>query len=355
MRRDEVNKMFIDSSKKRKVIAMYVCVIVLLSLIFIYFAGIFFSKTKNEYVKYVEDSNIDYKVYLKENDFFEKNYADSEKQYIASLIDYIDANFKYSIDTGNKNIDFSYSYYVDAVVDVKEKTTNKSLYSYTDVLSKTKVAYSDKDSRIDIDKNIKIDYNKYNDLIKKFVSIYSLGDTESTLTVNLHVKTIGSCQEFSEEKNNDSVVSLIIPLTTKTIAIDLSNDLAESSDSILLCNKKYNDFIFLISPIIFLLLDIFAINLLCVYISNHRSSYDKYKIELKKIVTNYHSYIQKINTRFDFKKYRVVEVDSFNDMLEIRDSLQQPILMLENQEQTGTEFIIPTNTDLLYVFEISEK
>ena len=81
MRRDEVNKMFIDSSKKRKVIAMYVCVIVLLSLIFIYFAGIFFSKTKNEYVKYVEDSNIDYKVYLKENDFFEKNYADSEKQY----------------------------------------------------------------------------------------------------------------------------------------------------------------------------------------------------------------------------------------------------------------------------------
>ena len=139
------------------------------------------------------------------------------------------------------------------------------------------------------------------------------------------------------------------------MAVDINDDLVESNDSILICDKKYNDFMYLIPPVVMLLLDIFAINLLCVYISNHRSSNDKYRIELKKIVSNYHSYIQRINTRFDLDKYKVVEVDSFNDMLEIRDSLQQPILMLENQEKNGTEFIIPTNTDLLYVFAISEK
>ena len=355
MRKDEVNKMFKDSAKKKSIIFIYLCVIVLLTILFIYFTGIFFSKTKNEYVKYVEDSNIDYKVYLKENEFFEKKYAESEKQYIASLIDYIDANFRYSIDVGKKNIDFSYSYYIDAVVDVKERNTNKSLYSFTDTLSDTKVGISDGKTRIDINSNVKIDYNKYNNIINKFVNTYSLGNTDSTVTINLHVKTIGSCQEFAEEKNNDSVVSLVIPLTTRTIAIDLTNDLAESNDSILLCNKKYNDFMYLIPPVVLLLVDIFVINLLCIYIANHRSSNDKYRIELKKIVSNYHSYIQRINTKFDFEKYRVVEVDSFNDMLEIRDALQQPILMLENQEQTGTEFLIPTNTDLLYVFALSEK
>ena len=355
MRRDEVKKMFEDSANNKRNIAIYICVIVLLSLAFIYFSVLFFHKTKHEYVNYVESSNIDYKVYLKDNDFYEKKYADKEKQYIASLIDYIDANFNYSIDTGKKNIDFSYSYYIDAVVDVREKNTNKSIYSYTDTLTENKIGYSEKENHININKSVKVDYNKYNNVIRKFVSTYSLSDTVSTLTINLHVKTIGSCQEFAEEKNNDSVVSLVMPLTTRTIAIDLTNDLAESNDNILLCNKKYNDFVYLIPPVMFLLFDIFVINLLCIYISNHRSPYDKYKIELKKIVTNYHSYIQKINTRFDLKKYRVVEVDSFNDLLEIRDALQQPILMLENQEQTGTEFIIPTNTDLLYVFAISEK
>ena len=355
MRKDEVNKMFKDSARKKSIITIYICVIVLLTLIFIYFTGIFFRKTKNKYVEYVENSNIDYKVYLKENEFFDKKYAENERQYIASLIDYIDANFNYTIDTGKKNIDFTYSYYIEAFVDVKDKNTNKSLYNYNDTLVKTKVGYSNNESNININENIKIDYNKYNDKIKKFVNTYSLGNIESTLTVNLHVKTIGSCQEFSEEKSNDSVVSLVIPLTTKTMAVDINDDLVESNDSILICDKKYNDFMYLIPPVVMLLLDIFAINLLCVYISNHRSSNDKYRIELKKIVSNYHSYIQRINTRFDLDKYKVVEVDSFNDMLEIRDSLQQPILMLENQEKNGTEFIIPTNTDLLYVFAISEK
>ena len=39
-------------------------------------------------------------------------------------------------------------------------------------------------------------------------------------------------------------------------------------------------------------------------------------------------------------------------MLYIRDTLQSPILMSENQDRTCTQFLIPTNTKLLYVFEI---
>jgi hypothetical protein len=42
----------------------------------------------------------------------------------------------------------------------------------------------------------------------------------------------------------------------------------------------------------------------------------------------------------------------FMDMLELRDTLQSPILMNENEDKTCTRFIIPTNTKILYVYEI---
>ena len=39
-------------------------------------------------------------------------------------------------------------------------------------------------------------------------------------------------------------------------------------------------------------------------------------------------------------------------MLGIRDTIQSPILMTENRDETMTRFLIPTNTKILYVFEI---
>ena len=39
-------------------------------------------------------------------------------------------------------------------------------------------------------------------------------------------------------------------------------------------------------------------------------------------------------------------------MLSIRDTIQSPILMSENKDQTKTQFVIPTNTQILYTFEI---
>jgi len=56
-----------------------------------------------------ESSNLDYKVYLKENDFYDTPYLTKDMAYIASLIDTINIDFNYlfSIDTIS-NMDFSY-------------------------------------------------------------------------------------------------------------------------------------------------------------------------------------------------------------------------------------------------------
>ena len=78
----------------------------------------------------------------------------------------------------------------------------------------------------------------------------------------------------------------------------------------------------------------------------------KAEIELKKILNEYHTYIQKVNNTFDLKGYQLVVIDTFDDMLEIRETLSQPILMVENKEKTGTYFIIPSTTKLLYTYTL---
>jgi hypothetical protein len=55
---------------------------------------------------------------------------------------------------------------------------------------------------------------------------------------------------------------------------------------------------------------------------------------------------------FDTHGYQRILVDTFDEMLEIRDTIQAPILMFENEDKTCAKFIIPTDSKLLYLYEI---
>ena len=52
-----------------------------------------FMLNKNEYNGYKEKANVNYKVNLKENDFYSENYLDEKSTVIASLIKDIDVDF----------------------------------------------------------------------------------------------------------------------------------------------------------------------------------------------------------------------------------------------------------------------
>ena len=65
---------------------------------------------KEEYINYAETSVLDYKVYLKQNDFYQEKYLEKGMLYVASLIDHIDIDFLYNFNIDEKvNLDFKYS------------------------------------------------------------------------------------------------------------------------------------------------------------------------------------------------------------------------------------------------------
>lgn len=352
MKKEQVNAILLEQKRKRKITSYLFLIIIIiicsLSLLFLYF-----SKTKDYYVSYKEASNLDYKVYLKENDFFETNYVEENKQYIASLIDHINANFNYKLSIENMAIDYQYQYRIEAFVNVLDNGTKSSIFSKKIDLVPEKLMYSHKESTVEINENINIDYNYYNDLIKKFITVYELNETTSTLEINMYVRVLGNCEDIEDAETNN-VITLSIPLTTKTVGIDMNyNVLGDNATNVMICNDNDSSvIIYLILSILIFIVGIILIVVLIKYVVKSRTAETIYHRELRKILNNYKSYIQKINNELDLRGYKVLVVDTFTDMLEIRDTIQEPILMIENKQKTGVFFLIPSKTKILYTYSI---
>lgn len=352
MKKNQVDAILVNQTKRRNKVLALTCIIIVFFIFSISFFLMYLKKNQVQYIKYDETSNIDYKVLLKENNFFDNIYLESNKKYIASLIDYITADFNYNLSLEENNVEYKYSYRIESVVDVKEVDSDVSLFNKVEKILDTQERQNTS-KELSIKEHIDIDYNKYNDLINEFISVYELDDIESTLTINMYVSVLGSCENFAEDHKNESVISLSIPLTTKTVAIDIGNDLINTENNVMQCKTNNSNYLFglllsLFLAIIDLLLVIYTIR----YEIKTRTAENIYEKELKKILNNYSSYIQTLDSEFDFSDYQLLKVNTFNDMLEIRDTIRQPILLKENNDKTGAYFVIPSNTKVLYVYRL---
>ena len=352
MKKNQVNSLLINQTKRRNTVLTYTCVIVLVFFLAISLLMVYVKNSKAQYVSYSETGNIDYTVKYKDNEYFDNNSLDSNRQYIASLIDNINAKFNYKIALEDSNIEYKYSYRIDAEVVVKEKNTSNVFYEKTEQLVKEKEKISSL-NEVNITEDLVIDYDKYNDKIKRFVSVYDLETAESSLNINMYVNVIGSCEEFDENQEKERVISLTIPLTKDTIAIDFVDDIVNSSNNVMKCNSSnFGNTIVLFLSIILTAVGVGLIVAVIRYEIKTRTAETIYEKELKKILNNYGSNIQVIGNEFEFNDYQLLKIETFYDLLEISDKLRQPILMKENKERNGAYFVIPSVTKLLYVYRM---
>jgi len=351
MRRNQIEEILIVQTKRRNTIIGFITLIVLISILSFTFLYIYLQNNKNNYVTYSEKSGIEYRVLLKKNEFFENSYLESNKQYIASLIDKIIANFNYDLEFDTDNVEYKYEYRIDANVNVYDKDTDKIIFSKTENLSPQK-EYFTTERNVSINKSVSIDYNHFNNLIKRFVTVYELEDVESVLTIDMYVNTIGSCEEFENNKENESVITLSIPLTTKTVAIEMSNDLIDTENNVMLCETNQLNYIALLLSILAFIVDIFMIIYTIKYEIKTRSADTIYIKKLKKILNNYGGYIQEIADDFNLGGYQVIKIKTFEDLIEIRDTIKQPILMKQNKEKTNSYFVVPSASKCLYIYRL---
>lgn len=352
MSEEEKRKRDLYKRRRDRWIRIQAVLISAVTLLAIVFGFVYYRANQTYYISYDESGAVDYKVYLFENDFFEEEYLGKDQAYVATLIDDVKADFQYTLDMDADNVEYKYSYRVDTVLEIIDKKSGIALFSPSYVSVPEKALAQNSSNMLTINEAVSIDYDYYNGIAKSFIDEYSLGDVESRLTVTMRVDVLSISDNFAESTKNQYSQALNIPLTSKTLDIKINSSVPSSENKILACDRVAAKNLFKIGTISSAGLDALLILVFIFFIYATRNRDINYTIKVQKLVSAYKSFIQKINNEFNTAGYQELAVDSFGEMLEIRDTISSPILMSENEDKTCTKFIIPTNTKLLYAFEI---
>lgn len=307
--------------------------------------------SQNTFVTYTESGKADYQVYLNNNEFYAEEFLDENHAYVSALIDEITATLSYDMNVNSSKASYEYSYFVDAKVEVLDKDSGAPLYDPVyEILPETTETGSGK--TLSISQPVTLDYGKYNLEAAEFVSAYDLSGTNSTLVVTLHVNVLSNCPDYANAEEGNYNVELRIPLNKTTLKITTSTTVPETENKVLACNNGGAILFKVLTAGLTIAAVVWGV-LLVLYILRTRDRHIDYARRVSKILSSYKSYIQKINNPFDASGYQVLNVDTFPELLEIRDTLQMPILMYEDEDKTCSEFVIPASNGLLYRHEIS--
>ena len=134
----------------------------MLVLAFIVFFGlgiIFLINSLNFYeqksIEYSEKSNLNYKVYLKENEFYEEPYLGEDMIYVASLIDNINAEFNYNFISSEK-LDLDFKYKIVGKLTIGDAKNENTYFKKEYLLKEQKHASINNDIAITINEKINI-------------------------------------------------------------------------------------------------------------------------------------------------------------------------------------------------------
>ena len=328
------------------VIASVVAVAILISSIVAY------QLNKTYYIGYTESGSIDYNVFLKNNEFFEEDHLGSDQSYVASLIDKIVADYSYEIDMDTDDVNYKYSYTITSRLEIIDDTSDVAIFKPEKELVSVQNKSQSSSNKLRINEIVVINYDEYNNLASSFLETYELANTTSNIVLTLNVDVLSDCNAFSGSSVDTYTSELRIPLTTKTVNIEMTSAVPDAEAKMIACTRGAGFEAFKTTAIVLAVIEVLLILAMVAFIYLTRNEEITYAARVKKITSQYKSYIQKINNMFDTSGYQKILVNTFDEMLEIRDTIQAPILMHENEEKTCTKFLIPTDSKLLYVYEV---
>ena len=359
MKSKEKELPFLQEKDREKAIPIALIYGVVGMLIILLIASLSLTFKKEYVLRYTEHSDLDYNVYLKDNNFYGTKFLPKDKNYISTLINYIDADFSYDF-TSEENIDLEYSYYIKATLLV-DTSTGKNIYKKEDTILERQSFNKTNNTKFEIAENVKIDYSKYNTMASNFINQYDIS-ANSKVVVSLYVDIDGKHSNFNKSIHDKAVVSLEIPLTNKTVDINMNYELSNNVNAILQyrSTRISHPVLFIIS-IALAVLDIVVIVGIIYYVTSNRDNKVLYARKLNKILRDYSRCLSQVIGTGDAeelihtKTMEVENVISFDDLVNIRDILEKPILYRETIPNKETVFyIVENNICYLYVMRVED-
>ena len=319
-----------------------------LSIGTIYYA---LNNTEKEAVSYSQYGNVDYKVCLKNNNFYTQNCLDKNMSYVSTLIKNVALTFDYDLST-SKDLDIKTEYEVDAKLVISNTDNTSKYYEQKYILKpKTSEGISKINNEYKISQNVDIDYDYYNAIASNFKSQYGI-ETNSYLEVSFQVYHTNSTTE-DVKVTSPSPVVLNIPLSQKSININMASSVINKQET-----QNIESSIFTLKNIICLFIGVISL-IICLISSlkvakmlsltkEKKNNYDKF---IEKILREYDRLIVETSTLPKFNKYYITKVNNFGELIDVRDNLRLPIMYYEVAKHQKCHLYI-TNNKNLYLLTI---
>jgi len=355
-RKKKVEKTEITKNKKyysfnfRLITSLFLFLVLLLVSIFLLKKT--FVVEKQKVINYSEQSNLDYKVYLKENEFYEKEYLTKNMVYVASLIDNITIDFNYNFAI-EEPLDLNFDYEIIGKLVISDENDKNIYYEKIYNLSDKKNTIL-KENNMNIQESIVINYDEYNKISNSFKNSYGLNTTSKLLVyLSINKDVLNNKDNKFSMMNGNNNILVNIPLSEK--AVNISVDYKDiNNQSYILDNTKV-----LIDNIICLVLAIISLVLSLVFliksmrlisiITNKKDIYDEY---INKILNEYDRLIVETSTSPFSEEEKIVKVDKFTELLDVRDNLKQPIMYYVVSKHNKCYFYINANNGRIYLTTI---
>ena len=307
-------------------------------------------------IKYSDKGTIDYRVYLKENEFYTEEFLPKGRSYITNLINYIEVNYNYYFKIDDiTNMNFDYSIIGELIIE--NNTNKKELLNKPYVLVDSKSKQLNGTNELVLNEKFKIDYETYNQLANKFRSSYGV-DTNSYLKIYMKVKrnTIeGSPYTLDKAKETIKINEMVLPLSEKAIEVNIDTpNNNPNTDELKFSDKQYINYTNLSFALLCVAISLYLIKKIRYTYKRmlrRRSIYDQY---VNRLLKEYDRLIVVTKTLIDFRKYNIIKVPEFDELLDVRDNLKVPINYFCYVKHYKGIFYIKSDEDIYALFLSTE-
>jgi len=309
------------------------------------------TQTRN-YVDYEQSGDVSYKVYLHDNDIYQQDYLNMGNRYITSLVDNIEFTFNYN-KIFSRSVNGYYSYEVVAsLIAYKDKMNDEVLNnSYILLDKKTEILNKNDLNNIDINQEIIIDFDKYKDALNGFIHMYEI-DLSGYLKLSFLIDENLNFSGIKDVIEDKEIINVIIPLSYDTFRVDITNNNINKNSSYEdFSNKERVNYIFLVFGALAISIMMAFMTLVIrniIILSKNQSKYDK---ELKKIFKEYNDILVGVKRFYNKKKYNLIYVDSFKELIDVYNKNGNPITYREVKKGNEMIFLI-TDDDNAWIYRM---
>lgn len=300
---------------------------------------------ENVVLTYDIDSNIDYKVYLFENEYIPVEYMQEGKVYVSNLVSKVKADFDYKVKT-SKKFDSEYEYDIYAQATVAHSSSGKELWTQRiDLEDNMQIKVEDLNkNEIKVDASVDLPYNLFNTRVKSFKNQH---DIPVKAFVDLKLVII-------DKKERKEVVST-------GISMDLYEDVFEVTEvgtgkfiSDVTEEEVPNKYLIFALLCIVIISGLYTLFMLYLIIENSLGKRSYYSKAIYTILKNYGDIVAEIVKPVDISNLNVIDVKNFDQMLDVEEELRIPIMFFETVKNKEGWFVLVHN-DLAYRYVLKDK